>query len=401
MKKVVSVSMSRTWWSVGALSLIALSASSLGACRKKNQEGNNTQAAPAVGATLTANWGSSATAYRGQVGSIITVVCPPNGTPGTVWGSDVYSDDSRVCTAGLHSGRVTVQGGGTFQIQILPGQPAYLATMRNGVTTRPYGRYAGSFSIVGGPMPGLIAMPVNNAPPPVPPPVVPMPGPGGATPFPVMPTDNPWRVSATRVRGQNGRAFTLFCPPGGPPGTVWGTDVYTDDSSVCGAAQHAGLLNPMAGGPVTFYVRPGMPAYQGSPRNNVTSQNYGNYAGSIVFAPGGMGAAPPMQQGAMPPPGATVFGWRDAATRFRGQSGTAIRAFCPPGGPPGTVWGSGLYTDDSSICGAAQHAGRIGPGGGAFTLRILPGMPRYMGRPSNGVISRDYGTYPGSFSIQP
>ncbi len=395
MKKVVSAS--RGLWSLGALGLVALGATSLGACRKKNQEGGDAPPAAAAGASLTANWGTDARAYRGRVGTIVSVTCPPNGSPGPVWGSDVYSDDSRVCTAALHSGRVSLQTGGTFQIQILPGQPAYLATMRNGVTTRPYGAYPGSFSIVGGPSPGLIATPVNAAPPPVPPPVVAMPGPGGATPFPVNPSDNPWRVNATRVRGQNGRAFTLMCPPQGSPGTVWGTNVYTDDSSICGAAQHAGVLNPMAGGPVTFYVRPGMPAYQGSPRNGVTTQNYGSYAGSITFAPGmeAPAAAAPV------PPGATAFTWRDAATRFRGRNGTAIRAYCPPGGPPGTVWGSGVYTDDSSICGAAQHAGRIGPAGGTFTVRILPGMPRYMGRPSNGVVSRDYGAYPGSFSVQP
>lgn len=402
MKKAVSVSLMRAVWSAGAVALVAVSATSLVACKKKNRDGNGVSA-PVGGATLTATWSTDARAFRGRVGTVVTVRCFPNGAPRAVWGSDVYSDDSSVCTAALHSGRVSLQAGGTFQIQILPGQPAYLATMRNGVATRPYGSYPGSFGIVGGPAPGMVAMPANAVPPPVPPPVVAMPGPGGATPLPLNPSDNPWRVSATRVRGQNGRAFSLLCPPGGSPGTVWGTSVYTDDSSICSAAQHAGVLNPMVGGPVTFYVRPGMPAYIGSPRNGVTTLNYGSYAGSFVFAPGA-GAMPNM---GVPPPvvpmpmGATAFNWRDSATRYRGQNGLAIRAYCAPGGAPGTVWGSGLYTDDSSVCGAAQHAGRIGPTGGAFTVRILPGMPRYVGSPVNGVVSRDYGSYPGSFSIQP
>ena len=137
MKKAVSVSLSRAVWSAGAVALVALSATSLVACKKKNQDGNTT-AAPAGGATLTATWATDARAFRGRVGTIVSVTCPPNGSPRTVWGSDVYSDDSGVCSAALHSGRVSLQAGGAFQIQILPGQPAYLATVRNGVTTRPY-----------------------------------------------------------------------------------------------------------------------------------------------------------------------------------------------------------------------------------------------------------------------
>lgn len=94
--------------------------------------------------------------------------------------------------------------------------------------------------------------------------------------------------------------------------------------------------------------------------------------------------------------------WRTQARAFRGRNGLVVTVTCPPGGPSGTVWGSDIYTDDSSVCGAAAHAGRITLAqGGAFTLRILPGLPAYRGSTANGVTSQDYGNYPGSFSIQP
>ncbi|HQK89501.1 MAG TPA: hypothetical protein PLU25_17900, partial [Acidobacteriota bacterium] len=41
-----------------------------------------------------------------------------------------------------------------------------------------------------------------------------------------------WTTSATRLRGKNGQRFTFVFPAGGTLGSVWGTDLYTDDSSI-------------------------------------------------------------------------------------------------------------------------------------------------------------------------
>ena len=39
-------------------------------------------------------------------------------------------------------------------------------------------------------------------------------------------------------------AFGCFCPPQlAAEGEVWGTDIYTDDSRICRAARHQGLLD--------------------------------------------------------------------------------------------------------------------------------------------------------------
>ncbi len=63
--------------------------------------------------------------------------------------------------------------------------------------------------------------------------------------------------------------------------TVWGTDIYTDDSGVCVAAVHAGVIS-LAGGGVKVTAEVGQDAYTGSARNGVTTSNYGAWSGSFT-----------------------------------------------------------------------------------------------------------------------
>ena len=79
-----------------------------------------------------------------------------------------------------------------------------------------------------------------------------------------------WGANASHLRGQNGKRFAYTCPAGGGAGTVWGSGTYTDDSSVCTAAVHAGLITLAGGGTVTIEIRPGLPSYTGSTRNGST-----------------------------------------------------------------------------------------------------------------------------------
>lgn len=255
-----------------------------GACGKGGAPAAPAAPAPAAEAIT---WSSNATAYRTRLGQQITVTCPPNGQTGSVWGTDTYSDDSSICTAALHSGRVTQAAGGTVTIQIAPGMPSYTASMRNGVTTRPWPAWQGSFTIVGGAAPGLVAQPVGAEMPTTPPP--PPPGAGGP------PSTITWTTQGSAV-APVGQSAVVGCPPGGTAGTVWGTDVYTDDSSVCTAALHAGLVQLATGGVVQVTGLPGIPAYVGSMRNGVTTRNYGTWPRAFRVEPAGAGAIPP------PPP---------------------------------------------------------------------------------------------------
>ena len=74
---------------------------------------------------------------------------------------------------------------------------------------------------------------------------------------------------------------------------------------------------------------------------------------------------------------------------------------CPPMSEAyGFVWGTDVFTLDSDVCMAALHAGAIGIGGGAVTASALPGQASYVGTMSNGVPSRDWGSYDASFMFE-
>lgn len=103
----------------------------------------------------------------------------------------------------------------------------------------------------------------------------------GATSVPPV-TAPTWGSNVIQYRGQNTRV-AFDCPAGGSLNNIWGTDIYTDDSSVCTAAVHAGLITFASGGRVTIETRPGAASYTRSSRNGITTGSYGSWGGSFVF----------------------------------------------------------------------------------------------------------------------
>ncbi|QAT84596.1 protease B [Corallococcus coralloides] len=185
--------------------------------------------------------------YRGQNGAQIRCGCDAVGG-GAVWGTDLYTDDSNVCVAAVHAGAIGTAGG-TVVVTIQPGQSSYAGTTRNGVTTYSYGAWAGSFSV------------------------------SGTTP----PLNTCSSYSFTSYRGQNGTSIRCSCGPVSG-GTVWGTDLYTDDSNACAAAVHAGVI-PASGGNVSVTIQPGQSSYTGTTRNGITTLSYGAWGGSFSLSP--------------------------------------------------------------------------------------------------------------------
>lgn len=76
--------------------------------------------------------------------------------------------------------------------------------------------------------------------------------------------------------GEPGQAW-YFRVTGETDGPLWGTDVYTGDSSLAGAAVHAGLVKPGDTVVLRAVVVEPPPRFEGSQRHGVTSHDFERY----------------------------------------------------------------------------------------------------------------------------
>lgn len=93
------------------------------------------------------DWSTTPSGFKGEDGQIYTFRCPEEGTENIIWGSDIYTMDSSICTAAVHTGRITLAGGGIVTIEFRPGRSIYGSTLRNGIKSRTYGEYPRSFVV--------------------------------------------------------------------------------------------------------------------------------------------------------------------------------------------------------------------------------------------------------------
>jgi len=92
-----------------------------------------------------------------------------------------------------------------------------------------------------------------------------------------------WSQTAGALRGRDGSVFQVRCPQGGQLRAVWGSGVYTDDSSICTAAVHAGLIRLGSGGLVNIHIVPGRSEYRGSLQNGIETR-VGRWSGKGINA---------------------------------------------------------------------------------------------------------------------
>jgi hypothetical protein len=200
------------------------------------------------------------------------VQCPAN-CSGSVWGTDIYTADSSVCTAAAHAGAISRAEGGRVLVTSLPGQDSYAGTTRNEITTSSWGSYRASFSVApagdapsSAPSSGFTAPSVNVRQ-------------LGLQP---QPATCDLRVSTDVINESS--VYALFeCPAGCDQEyyAIWGTDVYTGDSYLCAAAIHAGAIS-RAGGLVLVTWRPGQESYADSERNGLVSASWGGWGESFI-----------------------------------------------------------------------------------------------------------------------
>lgn len=188
-------------------------------------------------------------------GSEHNFFCPPNGEGNSIWGTYIYTADSSICKAAVHTGLFNARTGGNVRVRVKSGQSYYLPSLRNSIKSSEYGYYSKSFVFLNPTDSSEISSTV--------PPVI------------------SWNVGLTGLPLDTVEQFV--CPANGTKGSLWGTDIYTNDSDVCTAAVHARKVSFRRGGPITVRIRAGQSSYIGSTRNGVTSSSYGAWGGSFSF----------------------------------------------------------------------------------------------------------------------
>ncbi len=274
-----------------------------------------------------------------------------------IWGTNVYTDDSALETAAVHAGLLRPGQRGIVKVRVLPGQDHYDGAKQHDIESTAFGRHAGSFR------------------------------------FMDVSISRPNRTNQlSSYRDLVGQSIVLPVV-GSASGEVWGSDVYTDDSSVGAAAVHAGLVGVGDLAFVKVTLLPGQARYEGTSRYGVTSQAYEQWDGSFRLEP-----APPPWTVQLP-------GGEDASrlvqlSAMRGRMGTSF-VVQVVGAASGSVWGSGTYTDDSSIAAAAVHSGLLKPGEmGMIRVTTAAGQVAYVASEQNGIKSQAYGPFEGSFRLE-
>lgn len=179
-------------------------------------------------------------------------------------------------------------------------------------------------------------------------------------------------------RQQVGKRYTFICPASdGRDARVYGTDVYTENSQICPAAIHAGVLQPGTAGVVSIILGSGSQSFEGTERNGVTSLSYGPAGYSYTFAADEAPATVTWR---------TTWNWNE---RQVVDVEAPIVVECPAGKPDGVIYGDDVYTLSSPICVAAVHAGAISAEqGGVVAVMMASASSDASGGERFGITSR-------------
>lgn len=187
--------------------------------------------------------------------------------------------------------------------------------------------------------------------------------------------------------------FTLT---GKTDGSIWGTNVYTTDSSLSTAAVHAGIVKAGETDDVEVMVVAGMDSYAGSQKNGVSSGDWKSYGASYKFVKKSGDEAPasklPEAAGkatadTSSKPAKKIKDTPENLTDYEKQVGQSF-IFTVTGAIFGTVYGSGPYTTDSNLSTAAVHAGLVKAGAEAdVEVVILPAQESFTGTMNHGITS--------------
>lgn len=92
-------------------------------------------------------------------------------------------------------------------------------------------------------------------------------------------------TTGSYVTGVDNATSPVTCPAGcdASSGSIWGTEIYTDDSSICVAAIHMGLIDETGGEVLVSYAE-GQSEYTSTELNGITSSEYGEWGASFTVS---------------------------------------------------------------------------------------------------------------------
>ncbi|CAM4985788.1 unnamed protein product, partial [Rotaria socialis] len=275
--------------------------------------------------------------YRNLTGQSFQVIVTGNNQNWfSVWGTDIYTDSSSVAAAAVHAGVLLNGQTGTLTVTLLSAQTSYLATTRNAVNSQSSGSSAGSFCF------GSLSSPTN----------------------------------LMSYRGQVGRMFPFLLQGVKSNATVYGTDIYGDQSNLAAAAVHSGVLSVGQTRIIIVTILAGQNSYAGSSRNNVTSLPLGVWNGSFSFFQ------------------LTSPSTLDPYQALVGRSFPVLLS----GTAESWVGGSDIYSTNSDVSTASVHAGVRAKGQTAIVIvTILAGQSSYLSTSRNQVQSWSFGSWATSF----
>ncbi len=282
---------------------------------------------------------------------------------GSVWGTNPYYYQSSLCRAARHAGALSAEGG---QISVtIAKQPFFPGVTRNGIDAASWGG-GGGFRVAraNGDKAGVASFDAAAS---------------GGMQLDICPRDynNFPEDASTLTCGCDAAAVK--------EGSVWGTNPYYYQSSLCRAARHAGAVGADGG---QIKVQPeNATIFPGVTRNDVEAASWSKGVGFRIMVEAG--STPVAGQGAETANAAQAAGMvldicpndynsfpEDAPTLTCGCSAEATKE--------GSVWGTNPYYYQSSLCRAARHAGVLSGAGGQISVTFAK-QPFFPGVTRNGI----------------
>jgi hypothetical protein len=99
------------------------------------------------------------------------------------------------------------------------------------------------------------------------------------------PVQADWSSTPKNLRQESAlkQEFRVFCPAATTLYTVYGSNPYTSNSSICTAALHSGMFVQGTAVYVSYRIAPGYQSYPGSTNWGVTTFPWGQWNSSFVI----------------------------------------------------------------------------------------------------------------------